>query len=324
MAGDLRGKFSGALLGTCVGDALGMPVEGCSPTTIAQDFGPVREMLDVRLGLGTYTDDTEMTIAVAESLVRCRGFDGADLAWTFLENYDPRRGYGPGTTQILQLLDQGADWTKVGQQVFDGGSYGNGAAMRIAPVGLLYSDDAAVLKDAAYGCSEITHAHLLGKESAALQAFAVSLALNTQPVTAFAAEAFLHELKSFVSAEASELVINLEKVQTFLQAKPSIHSVVKFLGNDVRAYVSVPAAIYAFLANPNSFEEAVVFAISLGGDTDTIGAMTGAIAGTFHGLESIPERWTVNLENGPKGRDYIVELASNLYDMKQACLSKFS
>ncbi|MCG8604845.1 ADP-ribosylglycohydrolase family protein [bacterium] len=318
MAGDPRENFSGALLGTFVGDALGMPVEGCSPAAIAQDFGPVREMLDARLGLGSYTDDTQMTIAVAESLVRCQGFDGADMAQAFLDNFDPRRGYGAGTTQVLKLLEQGADWRTVGQQVFDGGSYGNGAAMRMAPIGLLYSDDATSLKDVAYRCSQITHAHLLGKESAALQALAVSLALNSRPVATLNPTAFLDEIKAAVVAEASELIINLEKVQTFLMAKPSIDSVVKFLGNDVRAYVSVPAAIYAFLANFASFEEAVVFAVSLGGDTDTIGAMTGAIAGAFHGVASIPERWTANLENGPKGKDYIVELAGNLYDLKQA------
>ena len=126
--------------------------------------------------------------------------------------------------------------------------------------------------------------HPLGKESAALQAFAVARALLDEPTQAFDIQAFLGDLKAFVEPEVVELVINLEKVKTFLGAKPSIGGVVRFLGNDVRAHVSVPAAIYAFLANPTSFEEAVVFAISLGGDTDTIAAMTGSIAGAFHGV----------------------------------------
>ncbi len=75
MTVDIKENFQGSLLGTFVGDALGMPVEGWSPDTIAKHYGPVREMLEDRLGKGTYTDDTQMMIAVTESLVRCEGFD---------------------------------------------------------------------------------------------------------------------------------------------------------------------------------------------------------------------------------------------------------
>ena len=86
------------------------------------------------------------------------------------------------------------------------------------------------------------------------------------------------------------------------------------LGNDISAAGSVPSAIYSVLAHPNSLRDAVVFAVNLGGDTDTLGAMAGAVAGALHGADAIPESWLNALENGDKGRDYVVRLAEQLYE----------
>ncbi|MFQ5751697.1 MAG: ADP-ribosylglycohydrolase family protein, partial [bacterium] len=110
----LKQKFQGALIGTLVGDALGMPVEGWPPQAIVQEYSQLREMLASRLGKGTYTDDTQMMIAVAESLVHCKGFNGEDMARRFLDNYDPRRGYGSGTVLALQFLRRGVPWHQTG------------------------------------------------------------------------------------------------------------------------------------------------------------------------------------------------------------------
>jgi len=88
--------------------------------------------------------------------------------------------------------------------------------------------------------------------------------------------------------------------------------VARELGNGVEAYNSVPTAIYCFLRNWGSFEDSVLYAVSLGGDTDTIGAMTGAISGAYHGVEAIPEQWKSMLERG----DYIEELAEKLWFVK--------
>lgn len=313
---NLEQKIQGALLGTFVGDALGMPVEGWSTEAIATTYGQVRTMFKARLGKGTYTDDTQMMIATAESLVECKGFDGEDMARRFLESYVPRRGYGRGTVQALQLLAQGVAWNLADKKVFADGSYGNGSAMRIAPLGVFYYDDPYVLREKAYLSSQITHAHALGKEAAALQAFSVARALLTDPDESMQVQAFLGDLKEFIEPEATELAIRLEKIGEFLTHKPGIDVVISALGNDSRGFASVPTAIFAFLSHWDSFEEAVVYAVSLGGDTDTIAAMTGAIAGAFHGIDKIPQRWLEELENGVKGKDYVLELASHLYKIK--------
>lgn len=334
----LKSKFIGALLGTFVGDALGMPVEGWSPQRIARTFGALTDLHSatlfvraysaifglladpknmfsgVRLGRGAYTDDTQMMIGVAESLAACGGFDGADMARRFVENFDPRRGYGPGAMKAIGGLRQDIPWDEIGTRLFGGsGSFGNGAAMRVAPVGVFYYDDAVELHRVAELSASITHTHPLGKEGAALQAFAVACAMRREPGATFDAHGFLDELRAFVPPDCAQFQEKLTNIGDLLAQQPTVLEVVNALGNGVEIFNSVPAAIYAFLSHADSFKDAVVYAVSLGGDTDTIGAMTGAIAGAFHGVEAIPQEWLDALENGEKGRDYVWQLAEALH-----------
>ena len=124
-----------------------------------------------------------MMIGVAESLIGSRGFDGEDMAFTFTRNYElePYRGYGPGPPRVFRLIRAGVAWDEAAQELYREGSYGNGSAMRIAPVGVFYHGNPEVLREVAYKSSRITHAHDLGKEGAALQAYAVALATNLEP-----------------------------------------------------------------------------------------------------------------------------------------------
>ena len=113
------------------------------------------------------------------------------------------------------------------------------------------------------------------------------------------------------------IIEKLEKIPGMAEAGSSIDEIIEVFGNDVLIQDSVPTAIFMFLSNSDSFEEAIVKAISLGGDTDTIAAMTGAISGAFHGYHSFPSRWTDSLENGDKGRDYVITLGEKLCDLKK-------
>ena len=328
----LRSKFLGALLGTFVGDALGAPVEGWPPDRLAdalQDLrdlpegSPRREMYDALFGLisggpvppGTarYTDDTQMMIGVAESLAEHGGFEAPDMARRFAENFEGKRGYGPGAYGVLLALRQGAAWDEVAGQLFGGtGSYGNGAAMRVAPVGVFYHDDPAELRRVAELQATITHTHTLGKEGAALQAFAVACAARREPDTELDPFAFLDDLRAFLRDDSGTYAAKLDDIAELLRSPVPFYEVGEALGTELSAHESVPAAIYAFLAVPHSFREAVLYAVRFGGDADTIGAMAGAIAGAYHGVEAIPERWLAPLENGAKGRDYVRELAEAL------------
>jgi poly(ADP-ribose) glycohydrolase ARH3 len=266
-----------------------------------------------RLAASRYTDDTQMLIGVAETLAECGQLDPEHLAQRFVANYAPYRGYGAGTHHVLSALQQGVSWKEAATLAFPDGSFGNGAAMRVAPVGLLYHDDLGKLRDAAERSASITHTHPLGMEGAVLQALAVATAVHV-PRTKLDPGTFLNHLRAHVRDDSGEYLQSLMRIASLLTSDPPVSEVVAALGHDVRAHRSVPAAIYAFLSHPQSFEEAVRFAVRLGGDTDTIGAMTGAIAGAYHGVDGIPKTWMDALENSEKGRDYVRALAERLYN----------
>lgn len=312
---EVESRFIGALLGTFVGDALGLPYEGRYWEWIAKRVGEPREMMRTRYGVGVYTDDTQMMIGVAESLIACGGFDGGDMARRFVENFDPTRGYGPGAFQVIDKLADGQPWDQAGVGLFGDGSYGNGSAMRIAPIGVFYYEDEEKLREAARLSSIISHTHPLGKQGAMLQAYAVSLALRHGLAGDLDAGQMARKLREFLPEDADVFHDKLVSVERLLAEEPSRDEVIRLLGNGITSFESVPTAVYSFLSHPGSFEDAVVYAVSLGGDADTIGAMAGAIAGAHHGYQRIPSRWLEKLENGTKGRDYVVRLAKDLYSI---------
>lgn len=301
--GKLKLKFLGCLVGTAIGDALGARREGRGMSR-SEDIVSLAEKLEQLI----YTDDTHMTIGIAESLIESKGFDGEHMAQTFIKNYEaePWRGYGPGPPRIFWMIKSGEAWYSAANKLYRGGSFGNGSAMRVAPVGLLYSRNLEKLSEIAYQSSSITHSHELGKEGAALQACAVALALNTPSDEDIDKEAFLSKLQNFIQDQLyKEKVAQIRE----LLGEQDKAKVVAVLGNGIEAPRSVPTAIYCFLKQPQSYKDTVIYAISLGGDTDTIAAMAGAISGAYLGIEAIPSEWRAKLEN----REYIGALAENLW-----------
>jgi poly(ADP-ribose) glycohydrolase ARH3 len=310
----LKERFRGALLGTMVGDALGMPVEGMSASVIRARYDLVTEMLPARLGKGTYTDDTEMMIGLAEALLDTPGrLDVDQTAVRFGENYDPDRGYGGNAQMILSAIREGIPWRDaVKANSLPGGSYANGAAMRVAPVSLAFYRDAKATVQAAANQAEITgHTHPIGRIGACLQAIAVRWAIMRGSQGAnFNAQSFLTNLKL---SEPKEFVDALAWIAGNLAASPD--EAEQHLGTGGQASCSVPAALWSVLSCPQDPEEAIIRAVNLGGDTDTIGAMAGAVAGAYHGAEALPQRWTRVLEEGDKGKAYVIELADRLLEL---------
>lgn len=204
-----------------------MPFEGASPAQIPERLA----MVEARLGAGTYTDDTQMAIALAESLLDRGGVEAEALGRAFVAAYDPQRGYGWGTTEVLRLVRSGVHPHDAAGSAFGGeGSHGNGAAMRIAPVAVRYADDPAALSQAALASARVTHAHPLGIEAAAAQAVAIAAALNeTSPLDAALAVAGSPELKARLERAAELRDTDLEPVQLAAE-----------LGNTAAGHESVP------------------------------------------------------------------------------------
>lgn len=306
---NLQTKFRGALLGVAVGDALGAPFEG------ARTAPPERlERLQQEPGNLRYTDDTHMTLGMAQSLVERGGFDGEHMAATFARNFaaEPWRGYGAGPPRVFSLLERGVSWEEAGYHLFGGsGSFGNGAAMRVAPVGLFAFDDLARVSTLARRTAVITHAHELGQQGAVLQASAVALLLQHSASNALDIPTFLDALRGQLGGSGYRH--KLDRIQALLPGGDR-DTVIQEIGTGIAAIEAVPTALVAFLRSPRSFVETITYAISLGGDTDTIASMAGALAGAYLGEKSIPATWSNHVEDSGRLR----ELADALLDLSSA------
>ena len=286
-------------MGVAVGDALGAAFEG-HPGPVPP--AALREHLD-GTGRALYTDDTALTIATAESLLDADGLDLDHLAAALAAAHhrEPGRGYGAGTASLLARIQAGGDWRPLAAGQFGGtGSFGNGAAMRSAPIALFAGRHAVRAADLARRAARTTHTHAVGVEGAAALAAAVALVLGgTDPGMV------AHELQ--VVVHDPDLRERLWAVGD-LPTGESAPVVARVTGTGVSAAESVPAAIAAFVTHPDGFADTVAFAISLGGDTDTIASMAGALAGAHHGYRAIPEHWVARTEGCP----VLVELADRL------------
>ena len=279
-----RSKFIGSLLGTAIGDSLGIRREG------ATDFNDIVELSP------RYTDDTALMIGVAQSLVEKGEFDYHHMAEQLIQNYErePWRRYDAATPRIFRMMrNSGRIWEgMLDREIYPQGSSGNGAATRLAPIGLRYHADPKSLRDIAYHAAGITHSHPLALEGAAVLTCAVALAVLVDPLDIRIKE-FLGALRMFT--QPGPYQEKLKDIIRLLDADPGKDEVVKVLGNSSEALNSVPTALYCFLANPD-FESAVIYAVSLGGSADAIGAMTGALAGACFGDEAIPRCWREKVE----------------------------
>jgi poly(ADP-ribose) glycohydrolase ARH3 len=184
-----------------------------------------------------------------------------------------------------------------------GGSFGNGAAMRVAPVGLLFRDQPEMLWEQARLSALPTHTHPVGIEGAQLLAAAIAHAAKA---TEFDRKAFYRELSALATTEEFCWALGVA-------AKLKPGDALSGLGSTLHAHRSVVTAMACFAATPTDYEFAIGRAISLGDDTDTVAAMTGALVGAFAGVGAIPAERIAQLEEQGKGGKYIAELAERLY-----------
>lgn len=302
-------RARGALLGTALGDSVGAPFEGRRHV----------EADEVEAWLASddplvWTDDTVMTLGLARSLVACGGrVDPQHLGDVFAADHraEPWRGYGAGPPQIFAAAARGTPYVDAAAAMFDGsGSYGNGAAMRAAPVALVGGGDLAVVADLARAQARVTHAHPMGQDGAALLALAVA-ALAGGDGDGDGASGPVTDLAEVVPHLRTERLRTA--VGWALDSGPSADAatVAHELGNGISAAEAVPAAIAAFLGAPDAPRAVVVRAVTLGGDTDTIAAMAGAMAGAHRGAAAMPEAALDRLE----GRAELVRLADALVEL---------
>lgn len=301
---DRQDKYLGAMVGSALGDAIG---------ELAFRYPEKSDLLQRvdQLGELRYTDDTAMAIGLAESIIAKGSIDKQHLGDTFSSNYqrEPWRGYGPGPPTIFSMVSSsGISYVEAAKSLFAGeGSLGNGAAMRIVPVGLFFHSSENLYDDTC-ASAEVTHAHSIGKDGAAVQAIAIAQAVRLQPQDEFPLDTCAQELIDF--ARSPEIREKMELVKELITEGASPKIAADRLGRSVAVDQSMPFAIYCFLRHPKSFEDCLFCAIFNEGDRDTLGAMACAISGAYLGIDAISRSWRKKLEN----RVIIEKLASALIE----------
>ena len=300
---DYPDKYRGALVGTGIGDALGRPVEGLPPEDIQELYGTVRRYESKRTREpGTLTDDTQLTIAIAQSIVEHGGLDPEDVANRFAAWLPIGRGTGHATREGIVAYLSGAPWWEAG-----GPSAGNGAAMRTAPIGLLHPLDVAALRRDAAIAAVITHADPMAVASAVAQSWTIAYLLHTEPGR-FDVSDYLEGLTRVLrdipdpghperhpgAVTPVRLLDRILEVADRLDQTPE--QLFHFSQNGAYVLESLPAALWCFMRSPEDPEQVIVTAVNGGYDADTVGAMAGAAVGAYMGEMMFPEEWLTGLE----------------------------
>jgi len=299
-------RARGTLLGLACGDALGRPVEFRSPQRIDREFDRLDEMIGGGTHdkpAGTITDDTELALRIAQSLVDRGGFDGADVAERFLGWYDSGPfDIGLMTADALSEIQSGTPWTEAGQTVWErrpeGQNAGNGSVMRCAPYGIAFADDPDRLVDVSKNSSAITHADPRCTFGCAVLNLTIAGFLREEPAPLATA---LDRVRSDAPNElcdALDPLANGDSPESLQNSGYVVHSLQTALHDALRA---------------DSAEDAIVTAVNRGGDADTIGAIAGAVAGARFGAAALPERWLATIDE----QDRLARLAEDLHDRRR-------
>eukprot|EP00698_Gefionella_okellyi_P025284 TRINITY_DN9212_c0_g1_i1.p1 TRINITY_DN9212_c0_g1~~TRINITY_DN9212_c0_g1_i1.p1 ORF type:complete len:395 (-),score=61.64 TRINITY_DN9212_c0_g1_i1:1007-2149(-) len=322
---DLVDRCVGCILGGMCSDAFGASVEGWGPAEILakfpaglRDLVPAPHMGIYHLGprCGMYTDDTLMCLALGTSIVERGAVDPHYTALCYSDFFRlfPQRGLPQSAQLVLTSLADGEDFRKTGTKAFPKGSFANGSAMRIAPVGLAYRN---ATRDELYtACAEATvssHPNPLAIDPAFVLARAIALLVHMPSADAVDIPKLLQQLM----AECQEPSMK-EKLQwvidNYQNAEITDWSANATLAESfqIKAIDAVAVVLWMFARYYKTPEQCVINTVAVGGDTDTIAAMVAYLLGAIHGASWIPARWLDPMENGPHGKDYARQMATQL------------
>ncbi len=302
-------KAKGTIYGLSIGDALGYPTEFMTLSRIKDTYGPggIKDLPEPAL----FTDDTQMTIAIAEALIRTGDQDLESIMAAVREEFinwrhSPENNRAPGNACLTGVanMERGIHWSESGVQ----GSKGCGTAMRVAPIGYLYQNDPKKLKQVARASGICTHSHPTADAAGIGAAWLVKLALD-----GVSPDKMIPELLSFtkgISEEFDEAILKVDKCLDWEDEEQAL----KYLGEGWVGEEAVPLALYCFLRYPDDYKKVVIRGANTNGDSDSIACIGGAISGAYLGIEAIPEDWAKSIEK----TDYLDDLATRLANKKES------
>lgn len=292
----MRNKTRAALYGVAVADALGATLEFMDKAQIQRKYGQLRDIIGggwLNLTPGEWTDDTEMTLAVAEGIL-ANPWEPVEhvgerfLEWTKTNPPD----IGNSIRAVFNKYPRYNNWFKAAEAVHNEGmrTAGNGALMRTIPIALLYKDPADIY----------------------MMSMQIARMTHWDPEAGLTCFLYCLLVRAFLDGERDKLTAWKNAKEVFSQIVPAQFSAVgqELINHKLSAIESwsdnnlIPSgytvdtlacALWSFF-NRDSFEECVVFAVNLGGDADTVGAVAGGLAGAYWGFESIPAQWIGKLK----------------------------
>ena len=322
----VRDKFRACLLAAVLGDVAGAPVEAESPAYIAATYRSIDDILAQKTIpeftgppwlVGHFTDDTQMTLCVAQWLLDDPSLSPELLLARLSAAHEPWRRYGPSTQSILRLYPHHkSHWRDLATVSFPHGSYGNGSVTRVAPIGLAFHNDLAKASRIAVESSRPTHAHPLACQAAALHAVAIATAVSQ---THFDANQYLHRARATLThfadllQDTSPYTRALDAIEQGLAASASCAELSQTLGTGIAAFEAFPMALYCFLRHPYSFPDVLHQAIFIGGDTDTIASMAASLSAALLGTSAIPPHWLRSIHEEIHTPQTIQTLADRLF-----------
>jgi len=302
-------NVKGLIFGLAIGDALGYPTEFMTLGRIKSDFGP-DGITDYPKLPALFTDDTQMSIAVAEALIKTGDQDLETIMEAVKDEcikwrHSPENNRAPGNACLagVSAMERGVHWTESG--VAD--SKGCGSAMRVAPIGYFYQHDPEKLKQVARASGICTHGHRTAVAASIGAAYLVKLALDgIEP------DRMIPETLSFTAGISREFDTALSKVSECLDW-PNEEDALKHLGEGWIGEEAVALALYCFLKYPGDYTKTVLRGANTNGDSDSVACIAGGISGAYLGIDAIPDKWINNIEK----MQYLHSLADRLYRKKK-------
>ncbi len=296
------------MYGLAIGDAMGLPTEFIKLDEIKAKYGPdgIKDLPDP----AWYTDDTQMTIAIAEALIKSGDKDVAgimqDVRIEFIKWVkSPDNDRAPGATCIkgARAMQNGVDWRKSGNPR----SKGCGSAMRVAPIGFLYQNDPKKLAQVAVASGICTHGHKAAIAASVGAAYLVKLALDG--VAPHDMIPRLMEITSGTSEEFDQAIHKVEKCLSWSDEEMALRT----LGEGWVGEEAVALALYCFLRSPDDYSRTILRGANTDGDSDSIASIAGSISGAYLGEDAIPYDWRQRIEKS----EYLGHLAEKLVERRE-------
>ncbi|MBI1276505.1 MAG: ADP-ribosylglycohydrolase family protein [Anaerolineaceae bacterium] len=298
-------QIEAILFGLALGDALGYPVEFMKLADIRQTYGHVgiQELPNPAL----YSDDTQMTLALAEGMLDAginapldslmQGVGNRFIKW----RESPENNRAPGTTCIngVNRFQSGISWRESG--IVE--SKGCGSAMRVAPLGYLYQHDEARLREVAVATSQITHRHPTAIAATVAAAYLVKLALDGVSTSDYMPR--LYDFTTGISDEFDLAILRVGHVLGWMNEDLALDHI----GQGWTGEEAVALALYCVLRYPDDYVACVHRAANTNGDSDSIACIAGGIMGARLGLDAIPSDWRLRCENAAMISDIARRLA---------------